>query len=266
MIKLNNPIDECLRMLERVQIPYHIEQFLRSQYATSDKRILGLHKHFSDEFDQSLALIQNHWKNTQFQNLIGYQYSIDNIPELAEEIALYFHQGRELLELSLGKFENSSPLVEYYGFLQCIKGVALLKLDVKDRKLFVHHGLSSQSNDGEYIEAIIKNKGVFIILLLYQNSKHVVEHYVDNHLKVNLNVTLKESMEQVGYLNNVGAFITSFLLSNLVRYHPRTWNELLSGKKDDIIADINDFRRQVIPIAIKSLIQEQLPYHSQSSF
>lgn len=262
---MNNSIDDCLRILERAQIPCYIEKFLQSQYTTNDKRILGLHKTFSNNFDQSLALIQNHWKNIDFQNLIGYRHSINDIPELAEEIALYFHQGRELLALSLGVFENSSPLVEYYGFLQCVKGAILLKLDVKDKKLFTRHGLSSRPTDDGYIEAKILNKGVFITLLLYQYSDHVVKHYIDNHLKNKLNVTFKESMKQVGYLNHVPAFITSFLLSNLVRYHPRIWNELLSGKKDDIIADINDIRRQLIPTAIMQLIQSQLPY-SQSPF
>lgn len=261
MKKLNNSIDECIRMLERAQIPCYIEKFLQSQYTTNEERILGLHKTFSESFDQSLALIQNHWKKIN-SDLIGYRYSINGIPELAEEIALYFRQGRELLALSLGIFENSSPLVEYYGFLQCVKGAILLKLDVKDKKLFSRYGLSSQSTDDGYIEAKIHEKGVFTTLLLYQYPDHVIKHYIENHLKNKLNVTLKESMKQVGHLSHVPAFITSFLLSNLVRYHPRTWNELLSGKKDDLIADINDFRRQIIPTAIQSL----LPYHSQSSF
>ncbi|GAJ03803.1 unnamed protein product [marine sediment metagenome] len=61
---------------------------------------------------------------------------------LASEVSLYFHQALQMLKTSQEMSESSSPLVEYYGYLQCVKGIILMELNPNQELFFSYHGIS----------------------------------------------------------------------------------------------------------------------------
>ena len=75
--------------------------------------------------------------------------------------------------------ENSSPLVEYYALLQCLKGSLILHYDIVNQVFFfTHHGLKIDGGYQEkppYVTASVYTKGVFYGLVLhfcYEEIKH----------------------------------------------------------------------------------------------
>ncbi|MFW9917156.1 MAG: hypothetical protein ACFFGZ_16235, partial [Candidatus Thorarchaeota archaeon] len=58
-------------------------------------------------------------------------------------------------------------------------------------------------------------------------------------------------------------FLTSWMLSMLVRYQPKAWQQILSGTDDDIINRIRDFRRNNIPGTIRSFLRD---YYREDSY
>ncbi|MBA7540278.1 hypothetical protein ES705_32573 [subsurface metagenome] len=177
--------------------------------------------------------------------------------QVGHESTLYFYQAYEMFKSVLKMGENSSPLVEYYALLQCIKGIIHLEFDVNEKFFFEHHGLSKESfsDTRPYITAKLASKGVFLALLLKVTRKGLkgfsdIDKYLDQNYKPSLEDVIKQKAE----LPEI--FVGSWLLSNIVRYKPSLWIEILSGRKDDIIRDIRNFRRKEIPRLIESLLKK----------
>ena len=173
------------------------------------------------------------------------------------ESTLYFYQAYEMFKSVLKMGENSSPLVEYYALLQCVKGIIHLEFDVKEKFFFEHHGLTKESfnNTKPYITAKLASKGAFYALLLKVTRKGIkgfsdIDKYLDQNYKPSLEDVIKQGAE----LPEI--FIGSWLLSNIVRYKPSLWIKILSGRNDDIIRDIRNFRRNEIPRLIGSLLRK----------
>lgn len=58
----------------------------------------------------------------------------------------------------------------------------------------------------------------------------------------------------------VFTFIGSWLLASLVRFDPLKWQEILLGKKDDIISDKRDYQKSEIPHTIRNLLRRYMPH------
>ena len=48
------------------------------------------------------------------------------------------------------------------------------------------------------------------------------------------------------------------MLSSLVRYQPKKWHEVCLGKNDDMILQINEFRKKQIPMSLNAILE---PYN-----
>ena len=156
-----------------------------------------------------------------------------NYSEIANEAAIYFQQGLEMLRTARSMHENSSPLVEYYGFLQCVKGITILELEIKDARFFSYHGLTRAKANSHYINAKIKPIGVFSALLLRIKPMGMsTEEAMDYFFSEPRCLSLEEALDikarpynksySKNYLGDpIFAFIGSWLLSSLVRYHPK---------------------------------------------
>ena len=148
---------------------------------------------------------------------------------------------------------NTAPLVEYYGLLQCVKGTILMTLNLRNSIFFRYHGLTyiDPSNPDNYIKAEIKT-GVFLALLIrqtfYDEETNRIE--MEEYLKENYKPSLKDLINN----NSVPAvFIISWMLSSLVRYKTKVWQEICAGEEDELITKIQEFRRSTFPKAIKNL-------------
>ena len=161
--------------------------------------------------------------------------------------------------------KSSSPLVEYYGFLQCAKGIILLELNVNKDLLFSNHGLTTAKTSSRYIRVTIKPRGVFSALLLRIGQTlppryMKFEEAIDEFFSGSYNLSLEEIVrDNPAYGDPVFAFIVSWMLSSLVRYKPLKWKEIQDGKKDDIISNIRDYREKYLPEALEYLLREYSP-------
>ena len=89
-----------------------------------------------------------------------------NCSYIAKVSSIYFKQGYELLKASQTMDDNTSPLVEYYGFVQIIKGVINLDLEIIDQDMFSKHGLVYLKTTSNYINADIKFYGILSSFIL----------------------------------------------------------------------------------------------------
>lgn len=176
----------------------------------------------------------------------------EDIREEARRSSVYFQQGLEMLETSFSMPENTSPLVEYYALLQCAKGFIILDLDVNEELFFTQHGLThaknvDERNSSKYLNAQIMPLGAFSALaireallidqrtekddpLYYQND---LEDYFDEEYLPSIEsiVIGDDENPHIKMINHsLTAFIGSWMLSNLVRYAPMKWQEILAGQ------------------------------------
>jgi len=134
-----------------------------------------------------------------------------------------------MLQTSLDMPENSSPLVEYYGFLQCAKGMILLELNVNQKLLFSHHGLISAETNSHYISVAIKERGVFSALLIRRGGVifKKYEEAIDMFFSQPYCRSLEEAVTDKHTRGDpVFTFMGSWMLSSLVRYRPLKWQEI----------------------------------------
>ncbi len=261
------------RRLEEIYRPHkvNLQNNIKEQIAEYTKRI--------DDFSK-IPLIRSAFKKKYNkilnpQDLAVPRNAESNFSNIAGEAAIYFKQGQEMLKTSIAMHENSSPLVEYYGFLQCVKGTILLELEVNQDLFFSYHGLmpARPQNKPNYINAKIMPFGVFPALLLRVDKYYF---YMHNNMDEAMNtffsgshcLSIETIIDSKAYYdsydphyhgNMIYAYIGSWILSSLVRYHPKTWEEILQGKNDEIIRMIRDYRRYEISRAIRNLLREYAP-------
>jgi len=286
-------MNKTIKLLEQVTIPYHLEKCLEQKYfpvEDSDKEVLQLKiskykqkiNHFFETTDIKNIIkryISNNKKNDPYEIIKPVEYKTD-IKKIAYKAAIYFQQGLEMLKTAIIMHENVSPLVEYYGFLQCVKGSIILELDIYKDLFFSYHGLTQVKNDeicskklkeknsltthskiqlSKYINAEIKTLGVFSALLLritdFYEKENKKEYTMDKYLQKDYKPSIEEIVS-IYHFDPPSVFIGSWMLSTLVRYKPAKWQEICSGIKDDIITRIRKFRREKIPATIESLLND----------
>ena len=186
----------------------------------------------------------------------------------AEQASLYFQQALELYRTSISMPPNTKPLVEYYSLLQAVKGTIRLELDFEKGYYFDHHGLSEVDDNDVYIRAKIKDVGVFPAFLIRFSSiydygkeegNNRFEFTMDKYINKKYRPSLEELFKEL--LRNPNpqppeTFITSWMLSMLVRYKPALWQKLLSGKCDEMSIDLQTFHDLKVPQTFNSLFQK----------
>ena len=262
-------IRRCLRMLDHLTSSYYLKSLLEVSYLSQQEHIQKTRNVQTTEYKKRITYFANLLKsrNKINQDLPPEKIAAPHTPasklsKIAEEAAIYFQQGQEMLQTSQDMPENTGPLVEYYGFLQCVKGSTVLELDINRDEFFKYHGLRAlPTKKSNYINAEIKPFGVFQALLLYRKPKLMTpEEAMDKFLSGSYCPSLKEIvMDRHSHGDPIHAFIGSWMLSTLVRYRPRTWQEIRLGRKDDIIRWIRVYRRIEISYAIQNLLSEYDP-------
>ena len=191
----------------------------------------------------------------------------EEIEELALEASTYFSQGFEMFKSSIEMDENSSPIIEYYSLLQIIKAVILLELDAKKDNFFRAHGLGRNKNCSpeDVYQATIKKHGVFTAVLIrftypqYKEDGTIVFN-MDKYFQKDFSPTLRDFIEgEELYFSHIPeAFIFSWMLSEVARYHPVKWKEICDGIKNKWVLRINNFRENTLPDVISSLISSHI--------
>ncbi len=73
---------------------------------------------------------------------------------------------------------------------------------------------------------------------------------MEEYLKENYKPSIKDLINN----NSVPAvLIISWMLSSLVRYKLKVWQEICAGEEDELITKIQEFRRSAFPKAVKNL-------------
>ncbi|MHA2231951.1 MAG: YaaC family protein, partial [Candidatus Hodarchaeales archaeon] len=270
-----------VRLLEEMRVSYSLQEYLHTKFFPKEERLLSnLQERLTDyekriQAFSELDLVRN-------SNFLAYRrlrqlssdsselakprqapFSNQELTKIALTAATYFEQGLEMLLTAQQMSDKSAPLVEYYGFLQCVKGVIFLELDVHHELFFGRHGLTFEKDDSRYIGAKIMPFGVFSALLLRSESLEATEFYLSGdfcptleQIMSNEHVYIQEKPADFRSPRSdpVLTFIGSWMLSTLVRYHPEVWLEICEGKTDNIITNIQKFRRSFVPDAVHSLL------------
>lgn len=270
--------------LVRLSNRKYLYEGLKSKYSPKNEALLGNLCEKIERYDEIITFYYNiitdieNKRETEQNKIPDSPHSLvkpvnsnSNFKEIAENASIYFQQGLELYLSSMNMNINSAPLVEYYSFLQCVKGAVLLDLEIKDFRLFSQHGLSiKKRRSNSYLRAKVKTFGVFQTLLLLQSSKTEIEDFLYGQYNLTLESLLEakllrkiknsqdfnEKRNPMDYAPPV--FIASWMLSSLVRYFPKTWQKIYFGLDDMLILRIGGYRDEYIPEAIDSL----LPYYS----
>lgn len=263
---------QYLRTLEHLTVSHYLRSYLEGDYCSQEEHNQRKIREQTTAYQKQITYFANFLK---YRGILGKDLPPEELAtpltptsdfvDIAEEAATYFQQGLEMLQTSQDMPENTSPLVEYYGFLQCVKGSITLELEVKDPRFFSKHGLVLAKSNSRYISAGIKPFGVFSALLLgrithaFKWFKEDVDRFYSSSCCLSLEEVIKNSRYQGDF---VLAFIGSWMLSTLVRYRPRMWQEVQLGQKDDIIQWIREYRRREISYAIRNLLYKYEPYPS----
>lgn len=254
-------LDAVYDMLEKITIPYILQNVLEELYHPPNQEKQNRLIERIEESKRRIAYFANKVLKGRYKvhDLATPHTPDSNVESIAEEAAIYFQQGYEMLQTSQNMPLSSNPLVEYYGYLQCVKGIIILNLNVNKKHFFAFHGLTSAKTNSQYINIQIKPRGVFSALLLYQGSTYTphkmkFEDAVDYFYSSSYTPSLEEIVREHYGGDPIFIFIGSWMLSSLVRYNPLKWKEILDGKKDDIISGIRDFRRIGIYRALESLL------------
>lgn len=250
-------------MLEKMTVPSYLESELINQFDTSTS---GL----KSSVEQQITAYQE--KIDYFSELIHFQGESDDLaipitPDLilgneasvVVRATIYFRQGLEMLGTSSKMSEFTSPLLEYYGFLQCVKGIIALRLNIIHENFLRYHGLKIVPDDTQYIKAEIKKWGVFQAYLI---ASGYPKKFLDKYKAGTITESLPELIKNADMFS---IFITSWMLSTIVRYQPARWQEILSGfKEDQLIIQVRDFRRRKFPSFLCSLLGQYV--HLPSGF
>lgn len=258
---------QFLAKLEDLSYPYYLQKQLENYWEIHaknnpediEKAKSHLKERIKDYYEHdSLEKSELKWGKNKPKNIEEIAKPLSLSPGCFERIARrsasFFKQAKVMYETSLNMNDNSSPLVEYYSLLQCVKGSVLLELEVNERILFRSHGITCQfdKKKDNYPKANIKASGVFHSLLLVCDPYDEMNDFFTGKIELSLDKLLKRLHD-----SPASAFMLSFILSSLVRYHPEYWQKILLGFDDDIIREINNFQREKLPKSIDRLF----PYY-----
>ena len=183
------------------------------------------------------------------------------IKNLAHRISIYFSQGYEMYKTTLNMNILSSPIIEYYSLLQIAKGSILLELDVENTNFIEYHGLTKnrkKSEDSVHCTKLL-TRGVFPALLIrstdyYKREDGTKEFLLDGYYS-GFFPKFEDIVQERKFKTIPDTFIFSWMLSEVVRYKPEVWREISSGKDNEWIKTINEFRDYWLPHTMLRLIQ-----------
>ena len=256
--------NEILDSLEKLSNYYYLRKGLEYCYKSKEDKMKELLERRIKNYQERIDKYYNHpdidWRKNKprKEKLVKPVDSSYNFDEIALKATCYFKQGLEMYFTSLKMNINSSPLVEYYGFLQCVKGRVLLDLDVGGGMIFSKHGVQQNISDSAFIGGNIRETGVLHSLLLLECSFNEMDEYFSGKREI----SLEPLMNRIHENTPVSPFIVSFLLSCLVRYRPQMWQEICDGRTDDLILEIKKYRREKIPDAIERVLRCYVLYPS----
>lgn len=292
----HNLLSRVFKMLKTASIQYQHEEFLRKRHFKKEET--QFYKVQKQRYEKKIAYYFGIKENCNAvkQEIKRKELDIEltdaikvrefenkeKISKIAQKASIYFQQGLEMLETSLSMPETTSPLVEYYALLQCVKGSVILDLDVNEKIFFTRHGITqtqeieTETNIvSEYINACVKPLGVFSALAI--RFAHFIDqrketgdklHYV-NMMETYFSKDFTPSIENllIGEEGNpyigilrvpLTSFIGSWMLSSLVRYSPMNWQEILAGQKNNLVRYIREFRSEFIPAAFDSFLPDHI--------
>jgi len=127
--------------LEHLIYPKYLEEKLLETYEQTStvminhlkvleqKKIEKINKFFNYKLvKDSLKRLKNDKGPSEFIQPIN---ASSDFEQISMKSALYFKQGKEMLETAINMPVFSSPILLYYGFLQCIKGTILLEFNLQ---------------------------------------------------------------------------------------------------------------------------------------
>lgn len=293
---ISKNFQKLLQDLEEVSTEYYLRNRLRLNYIPSDKRTEKISSHYFQAKEKKInyffsqdwikEFLKNKKKTIRNSSTVKPLKEDINIDFLAEKSALYFRQGLEFLRTSVNMPDNTAPLVEYYGFLQCAKAKIILSLDFDENLFFTKHGitnrkcyseiskkrticdcwLSPEIDVSQYLNGKIMPFGILPLLIISETSYYDETEYnktegfeMDKYLGRNYCPSLEEMLDQK-HVGTIEAFIGSWMFSTLVRYQPKKWVDIRSGKNNDFNHKISLFRRVFIPKAISSMLEVYRSY------
>jgi len=250
------------QILQDISYPYYLQKKLEHYYIILQENNPEFIKKDKDLIEKRIKTYFDHdttynsiidWKNnkpSKFDKIARPITLKSDFSQLAKKSASFFRQADEFYLASLNMDKNTSPLVEYYSFIQCVKGCVLLKLRINESLMFNQHGITCwfDPERRKYPQASIKASGVFHTILLIHDSLNEMNDYFTGNRELTLDQLLEERQ-----CSPATAFIISYLLSNLVRYYPIEWRKILQAEDDDIIRKIDKFRADTLPDAMQSL-------------
>jgi len=146
---ISQEVQKLLHDLEFVSTEYYLRNSLKSKFIPSDERSKKVFSYFFQAHEKKIDhFFSQDWIKKFLKNqkeVIRNSSTIKPLKEgikidsLAEKSALYFRQGLEFLRTSVEMPDNTAPLVEYYGFLQCAKAKIIISLDFNEELFFTIH-------------------------------------------------------------------------------------------------------------------------------
>lgn len=249
--------------LEMLSNPFFLKKKLEEKYSARDQREIGLlnqqKRGFQEKINYYYNLIKKNlpmrgWNPKQPSDIAKPLNEKSDFEDIAKKASIYFQQGLELYLTSMTMNQNSSPLIEYYSFLQCAKGSIQLNLDINNQMFTLHGIIDGRDENVNYIRPDIKSFGVFQSLLLISASSNEITDFITGKN----NLSLEELLEFYIYPHEAipaYGFIGSWMLSSLVRYKPEIWQKIYFGLESDVILKINKFRNDIIPNAIEQTLR-----------
>jgi hypothetical protein len=176
---------QIIKKLKIASIQYQHEQFLKKRHFTEEGKYFFSNEvpRYQSKLDFFFGINKNYDTITSTIKRMNLDIppketitvrkfeNEEDIREVARKSSVYFQQGLEMLETSFSMPENTSPLVEYYALLQCVKGSIILDLDFKEELFFTKHGIRQTKKVDEeklskYLNIQIMPLGVFSALAI----------------------------------------------------------------------------------------------------
>ena len=236
---------DCIHALETLKTPYAFNKSLNQLLSSDNNKI-------SEKIQKNIQFLSDRWGINPEE--IGKPINLSfDLNQITNNSTTYFLQGLEMLKNSQTLSEMTSPVLQYYSYLQIIRGKvnSLVSLDYPTFNRF--HGIKLDEYNN-YIEGKFAKAGALQSLGIVEGDFLIGKNLYTENTKVSLPELLNEASQ-----NNVNdpcsTFIISWMLSMIVRYNPNLWKQILEGKNDDIVLKIRDFQNEIFPKSIISLLQ-----------
>lgn len=261
--------------LEKYSNPSFLKNLLDAKYKSENNSIIDKNETRADliiKKTQKLIDIREPEHISNYDQLVIPHEKKTDFKEISNLASTFFQHALELYLTAFSMSNNTSPLIEYYSLLQCVKGRILLDFKVPDFILFSKHGISWKKKGEFDLKFQVKDIGVFQGLLILDKSllleelvKYLEKKYIltfqdliEKKMKYKTNTGIT-SEQRVLEGDPISAFLVSFGLSCFVRYHPLTWKKILIGEETSINLAINNYRRDDLTEAFEEILKFYSP-------